>query len=156
MGFYFCYINIEDRKEEKIYFDNVKYIYIEEMKDVLKKSQQKHYYDETHIYERIKQILQELNYNYSYLGTKLLIDCIFEGYKTNKLYDLNLDKEIYPIVAQKYHKTKINIKCSINYSTNAMYLDTNKDIISNFFGYKLLDKPKPKDIVIEVLRKLYE
>lgn len=108
------------------------------------------------IYIKIGKILSELNYSYLHLGTKLLLDCIYEIYTMEKIYDINLEKEIYPIISQKYKKSKLNIKCSINYATTQMYYNTNQVCLYNFFGFRIVEKPKPKDIIIEVIKKLYE
>lgn len=108
------------------------------------------------IYIEIGKILSELNYSYLHIGTKLLLDCIYEVYKMEKIYDINLENEVYPIISQKYKKSKLNIKCSINYATTQMYYNTNKRCLYNFFGFKIIEKPKPKDIIIEVIKKLNE
>ena len=35
-----------------------------------------------------------------------------------------------------------------------MYCNTDEKLLSNYLGYNIIDKPKPKDVIITVLEKL--
>lgn len=70
-----------------------------------------------------KKILNEilfLRYNNSLKGTKYLIDTIRYVYDNRDYLD-NLEKFVYPKVAQKYNEKLCNIKCRIGKSTMLMY-----------------------------------
>ena len=78
--------------------------------------------------DTLKQIinteLKNLNFNFSYLGTRYLSDAIYEAYYRCKDFDINLNTDIYPILSKKYNKSINNIKSNIYYSANMMYYDT--------------------------------
>ena len=65
-----------------------------------------------------------------------------------------MNKEIYPIISKKYNKTINTIKVDIFKSTYIMYYDVDENILSNYFGYGILKKPKIKDIIYKVLQKI--
>lgn len=103
----------------------------------------------------IKQELKKLNYNSSYIGTKYLLDCIYESYKINEGTNLNLQKNIYPIIAKKYMTTINTVKSNINKSTSQMYFDCNESSLEEYLGFYLLNsKPKIKDIITKILNKI--
>lgn len=106
--------------------------------------------------EQIKTELQKLNFNFSYIGTKYLSECIYECFYKNNIYDINFIKEIYPHISKKYHKTINSVKASICQATTIMYYNNDEKILSDYFGYKIITKPKPKDVIITVLEKIRE
>ena len=112
-------------------------------------------YNITLIKEKIKKELENLKYNFSYLGTKYLCECIYECYNKNKIYDINLNKDIYPIISKKYHKTISSIKANIFQATSIMYYEIEEQILQEYFGYNVRSKPKTKDIITRVLQKLH-
>ena len=99
----------------------------------------------------INDELSKLKYNFTYVGTKYLAECIYEAYHMPNKYDVNLKKDIYPILSQKYHKSINSIKCNINQATSIMYYDIEENILSAFFNYELNCKPKPKDIILKII-----
>lgn len=102
----------------------------------------------------ITKELTILNYNFSYVGTKYLSECIYHSYYKTDRFDINLNKEIYPILSKKYHKTINSIKCNIYQATNAMYYDIEEEALCHYLGYQVNHKPKAKDIIKEVLAKI--
>lgn len=116
------------------------------VKDVEKKGENKK--------EQINNELHKLSYNFSYVGTKYLADCIYEVYLTNEIYDINLKRKIYPIVAKKNNKKINNIKTNIARSTNNMYNDCPEKNLRSYFGYNIMEKPKIKDIIIRVIENI--
>lgn len=106
------------------------------------------------IRQQIKIELEKLNFNFSYLGTKYLVECIYECYYKNKIYDVNLNKEIYPIVSKRFNKSINSIRTNIFQSISIMYYDNDENNLSKYFGYKLLNKPKNKDLIIHILQML--
>lgn len=108
------------------------------------------------IKEQIKSELEKLHFKFSYIGTKYLYDIIYECCKQNKLYDINLKSEIYPIISKRYHKAMNTVKSNIFQAISIMYTELDVHILSNYFGYEVIEKPKAKDIINIVLQKIYE
>lgn len=107
------------------------------------------------IKEKINKLLHDLNFNFSYVGTKYLSDCIYETYYLYKHHTVNLQKDVYPIIAKKYNKSVSNIKSCIFKSINLMYYDCEEEILKNFLKLNILiSNPKPKDFIIEIIEKL--
>lgn len=103
---------------------------------------------------QITKELTTLKYNFSYVGTKYLSECIYHSYYKTDRFDINLNKEIYPILSKKYHKTINSIKCNIYQATTAMYYDIEEEALCHYLGYQINHKPKSKDIIKEVLAKI--
>lgn len=103
--------------------------------------------------QKIKNELEKLNYNLSYKGTKFLEDSIYLIYTSDMEKD-NLTKEIYPIIAKKYNTSIENVKCDIIQASNNSYYECPQKVMENYFGYQLISKPKTKDIIYAVIRKL--
>ena len=125
---------------------------IKQVKELIKEKQNKYYINS--IRYRIKEELEILKFDFSYIGTKYLCDCICECYSKKDAYNINLKKEIYPIISNRYHKTINSIKTSIFQATSIMYYEINKTDLSNYFGYNIINKPKPKDIIFTILQKI--
>ena len=103
---------------------------------------------------KINTELEYLGYNLSYNGTKYLSECIaliYNNYGNSE----NLNKNVYPIIANKYHKTINNIKCNITTATNSMYYNCDETRLINYFNFYTLDRPKPKLVIYTILNKLY-
>lgn len=102
----------------------------------------------------INNELNKLHYNFKYIGTRYLAECIYEAYHKNNKYDINLNKEIYPIISRKYNKTISSIKTNINQATTNMYFDIEEKVLFKFFKYNISCKPKPKDVILKVIENL--
>lgn len=102
----------------------------------------------------INNELEQLNYNFKYIGTRYLAECIYETYRKNNKYDINLNRDIYPIISRKYNKTISSIKTNINQATTNMYLDTEEKVLFKFFKYNIIFKPKPKDVIFKIIENL--
>lgn len=103
---------------------------------------------------KINKELEYIGYNLSFNGTKYLSECIaliYNNYDSSE----NLSKNIYPIIAKKYHKTVNNIKCNITSATNSMYYECDEERLKNYFNFYTSARPKPKLVVYTVLNKLY-
>jgi response regulator RpfG family c-di-GMP phosphodiesterase len=125
---------------------------IREVQEILNIKQKCH--NIASINEQIKVELENLNFDFSYIGTRYLYDCICECHNKENIYDINLKKDIYPIISKKHHKNINSIKASISQATSIMYYETDENILSNYFGYSIISKPKPKDIIITILQKI--
>lgn len=125
---------------------------INDIKKLLYEKQKNHNNDL--VTEQIKNELQKLKFNFSYIGTKYLCDCIKECYDREDIYNINLKSDIYPILAKKYNKTINSIKSCIFKSILIMYYESSEQNLSEYFGYKIITKPKTKDIIFSVIQKI--
>ncbi len=106
------------------------------------------------------EILIHLGFIFKHVGTQYLIDAILYSYTHRNTYCFeNLEKEVYPYVAQK-HNTKIkNVKWSITRAINSMYLNHTTKSIQIVYDYFCLDnfeKPTPKLVIGMIVNKLGE
>lgn len=100
----------------------------------------------------INNELEYIGYNLSYTGTKYLSECIALMYGNYKISE-NLNKNIYPIIAQKHNKNINNIKCNIMTATNSMFYECSETKLQKYFNTSL--RPGPKSVICTVLNKLY-
>lgn len=107
------------------------------------------------IIKKVSSELEKLNFNFSYSGTKYLIDSIYQVYIMNELDSKNLSKKIYPIVAKKYKKITDTIYGDIKQAINSMYYDCDEKVLKKYFNYNIAIKPKPKEIIYTVLSKIH-
>ena len=107
------------------------------------------------LFSKINKELKYIGYNLSYNGTKYLSECIALIY-CNSDYSENLNKNIYPIIAKKYHKSVNNIKCNITSATNSMFYECDETRLIKYFNLYTPSKPKTKVVIYTVLSKLYE
>lgn len=104
------------------------------------------------ICKKITNELHCLGYNLNHVGTKYLIDTIFEIYINHKYFNGNLKKEIYPVIAFHYNKSVHNIKCNITRATESMVNYCDKEKLVKYFGGV---KPKTKLVIDTIINKLY-
>lgn len=109
---------------------------------------------ELFIKNKIVRELEVLNYNFSYHGSKYLIDAIYVLYTNKDKYYDNLSKHVYPAVAEKYNKNANTIKCDISQATKMMIYDCDEDVITNYFNLTNFVKPTVKQVIFTVLNKL--
>lgn len=103
---------------------------------------------------KINRELEYIGYNLSYIGTKYLsesIALIYNNYDSSE----NLNKNVYPIIAKKYHKTVNNVKCNIMTATNSMFYECDETRLKSYFNFYTISRPKPKLVIYTVLNKLY-
>ena len=103
--------------------------------------------------QNIINILNYLAFTDSHYGTIYLIDLIYE-INNNPSLILNLTKNVYPLLANRYKTSINNIKCDIFQSINNAYFNCTQEIYDNFFGYKVIEKPKTIDLIKKVLEYL--
>ena len=102
---------------------------------------------------KINKELEYIGYNLSYYGARYLaesIALIYNNYDSSE----NLNKNIYPVIAKKYNKSQVLIKANIFQAIGQMYRTIDKDKLSTYFGYSLLDKPTTKEIIFTILQKI--
>ena len=122
------------------------------LKEFITKKGDRIYTDE--IKDKIHKELIKLNYNYSYKGTKYLEENILEIYKMNINFEGNLEKKIYPIIAEKHQKKMDTIYGNIKFATNHMIMDCKEEKLNQYLGYSYFEKPKVKEIIFKVLSKI--
>lgn len=108
----------------------------------------------SNLIQSINYELSKLNFNFTYIGTKYLAECIYQAYHQTNRYDINLNKTIYPVISKKYNKSINSIKTNINHATNNMYFDTEEKLLLKYFGYSITCKPRPKDIILEIIKNI--
>lgn len=107
------------------------------------------------IINKINKELDKLNYNFSYIGTQYLSECIYEIY-INNILSFNLSKDIYPIIAKKHSTNVNNIKCNIFQATLNSYYDCEQNKLEHYFKRYFYEKPKTKDIIYTILKYIKE
>ena len=102
----------------------------------------------------IVQELTYLEYDLSLKGTQYLINTIeiISNGEYGEVY--NLEKDVYPIITDLYNSTVHNIKNNINRANNSMYIKCEIGKLKNYFGFSIDEKPKTKEIINTVIRKL--
>lgn len=111
-------------------------------------------YDITSIRNKASEELTSIGYNLSHIGTKYLIDAVEISYSHNNNLTKNLNKNIYPLIAQRHMQTINNIKISINRATEAMYYNCRETILVNYFNLSTVQKPNIKTVIDTVTAKL--
>lgn len=97
-----------------------------------------------------------LGYNLSYRGTQYLIK-IIEILLLNQEKNLtNLEKEIYPILANIYKTSVFNIKSNIIKSTEQMYIDCENKKLRQYFGFLNDYKPTTKTVIYTIYNNILE
>ncbi len=99
--------------------------------------------------------LSKINYNFLYSGTRYLVESIMLIIENKNFENINLKKDILPIIAKKNNKTASNIKMNINNATEMMFYDCSQEKLNDYFGYKVISKPKTKFVISTILKKLY-
>lgn len=106
------------------------------------------------IQQKIIDEMTNLSYNTSLKGTRYLIDAICYA-MIHHLTDIdNLNKEIYPLLAQKYNQSPHNIKCNISRATADMYCNCNASTLMHYFSFAEEEKPNIKTIIFTIMRKI--
>lgn len=103
---------------------------------------------------RIVQELESIGYKFKYKGSHYLADTILLMFERQDSMVDNLQTHIYPIVAEKYNKTIINIKSSINKATECMYCECNTKTLENYFHFSSDIKPTVKQVIFTVINKI--
>ncbi len=97
-----------------------------------------------------------LSYDVSHKGTQYLIDVIYMIFSQGDALLENLNKYVYPTIAQRYNQTSNNIKCNIVRATEAMYYNCPEDKLTNYFSLTTPHKPNIKTIISIVLLNVHK
>ncbi len=105
---------------------------------------------------RIKTELEKLGFQFSYIGTRYMYECIYMCYYKQDIYKINLSKDIYPSISAKYFRTINSIKTSIFQVIDLAYRSIDKSILSEYLGYNVITRPSTKEILNSILEKIKE
>lgn len=113
-------------------------------------------YIQEDLIQKITDELSYIGYNPAHLGTKYIRECILEIYKTNNSHSLcNLEKYLYPKVGCMHNKSVQNIKINITKATDSMYLESDMNVVKDYFHFSdNKRKPTPKIVISTILNKL--
>lgn len=106
------------------------------------------------IRNKITDFLVYLGYEISYIGTKYLIEAIFEIYYKKDYLGDNLKNNIYNVLAHKYKKSVNTIYGDIKQATKRMHENCNQNIIKDFFNLDEYRKIKITEIIFTIINKL--
>ena len=102
--------------------------------------------------------LKNLKFDFKFLGTHYLLDCILYSYLHKDTYDYeNLDKNVYPHIAKKNNTTPGNVKWAIIRAINNMYLNHTTQsfhIVEDYFCISFPEKPTNKLVISMIVNKL--
>lgn len=147
--------NFSNNYKEKLIFINKK-ILINTLEDVIHLCNSKNEYsEEILIKNKIRHELKNIGYNMGYIGSKLLVECIYCFYKDYDSFDEKYIKDTYPIAGKIYHKSANTVKGAIRRATSMMFFDTDENKLIEYFGTCTLPKTGVKIVVESVLNKLY-
>lgn len=104
--------------------------------------------------DRIRNELRNLGYNFCHKGTIYLIDAISLVYNKKMEDDLNLKKDIYPTISNKYNKTVYSIKSDIIKATDYMAKFCDKAKRNEYFSFYDNVKPTVKLVIYTILNKI--
>lgn len=105
------------------------------------------------IENKILAELTKLNFNFTHIGTKYLIEAILLIY-FNHSNNFILSKEIYPIIAEKYNTNINTVKCDILHAIMNSYYECEEDFLAKYFRIFPLAKPKTKYVIYTILSRL--
>ena len=106
---------------------------------------------EENVNKKIIREVEYLHYDLSSIGTSYLIDTILIARKKKML---NLEKDIYKTIANKYSKSVNNIKWNIYNATNNMYYECESNKLKEYFKFYQDTKPKVKMVISTILNKI--
>lgn len=103
---------------------------------------------------KIVKELEFIGYKFKYKGTHYLVDTILLMFLNQDSMVDNLQGNIYPLIAEKYNKTILNIKSSINKATECMYCECDSKKLEEYFNFSYDAKPTVKQVVFAVANKI--
>lgn len=102
----------------------------------------------------IKKEFEILNFNFKYIGTKYLYECIIELYFYEEEIGDKYGNKLYPRIAKKYNKSVDSIYGDIKQAVKYMYRDCREEIIIDYFKFDYCVKPTIKEIISMILNKI--
>ena len=149
-------INVSKKIISKYIFSYIKYSNdLTKIINILKKIilEKEHSNKESILENKIKRELRKLNFNFTYIGVRYLIDCIMIIY-TKNLEKINLKSTIFPILEKKYKKSINTIKADITHAIKMMYYECEEFIVLDYFQYLDMAKPTLKEVITTIIEKI--
>lgn len=106
------------------------------------------------IQKRIYSELENLQYNFSHIGTQYIKEAILEIYISKNCNHFNLNKTIYPIIAQRHNTSVNNVKCNIAKATKNILIGARKEKEEKYFNNLNMINITAKEVIYKVLSKL--
>lgn len=103
---------------------------------------------------KVAKELEYIGYKFKYKGTHYLLESILQMIENKNTMVDNLQTCVYPIVAEKYSKTTLNIKSSINKATECMYYECDAKRLENYFKCGQDVKPTVKQVIFTIINKI--
>lgn len=100
---------------------------------------------------KIYKELEKLHFKSSYNGTQYLIETIYEICIRECIWNVNLSKDIFPILSNKYNKSTNTIHSDIKKAISIMFFDCDENTLKQYFNYYELEKTKLKELVFKVI-----
>ena len=100
---------------------------------------------------KIHKELEKLHFKNSYNGTQYLIETIYEICIRECIWNVNLSKDIFPILSNKYNKSTNTIHSNIKKAISIMFFDCDENTLKQYFNYYELEKPKLKELIFKVI-----
>lgn len=107
------------------------------------------------IIEKIKNELEKLNFNFSHIGTNYLIFTIYEVYRKKCKKNINLSKDIFPIIGKQFIKDTNAIHSGIKREIINMYYDCEEKILKDYFDFnRYEERPRLKEMIFKIISKI--
>lgn len=107
------------------------------------------------IIERIKNELEKLKFNFSHVGTNYLISAIYEVYQKKHKKNINLSRDIYPIIGKNFIKDTNTIHTGIKREVINMYYDCEEEILKDYFDFNYYEeRPRLKEMIFKIISKI--
>lgn len=94
---------------------------------------------------KICKELEKMNFKFRQYGTQYLIDTIYEVINNGNI-DINISKEIYPLVARKYNKSANTIHSGIKNT----FFSINRKLLKEYMNYYNENEIRLKDLIFTV------
>lgn len=101
----------------------------------------------------ISKELDYLCFNANHIGTKCLIEVIYQVYYNYALLN-NLTKSVYPQIAKKYSISINTLKCDIFQSALYSYVTCEESKLEAYLGRSCIEKPSVKNYIYSILEHI--
>ena len=106
------------------------------------------------IYEAIMLELGNFYFKRTSLSYRYLIDAIYIVVINDKKVIRDFNDNVYPQIAERYNTKPQNVMWNITKLLKVMYLNTDMEIIQDYFGISYEGNPSPKAFIILVSYKV--
>jgi DNA integrity scanning protein DisA with diadenylate cyclase activity len=103
---------------------------------------------------KIANELSYLGFKSYHKGTGFIIESIFIVYQQEAHLCDNFEKNIYPIVAERFNTNISNVKSNIIKSINSMYAECEQQKLQKYFHFSADFKPTTKMIIYTIISNI--